>query len=111
MVYMQITKNNTIEAMKLYTVDQPIPNWVLAHKEDIYRDVLVQCEHKLLHPDGSNRVEVALLKTEAGITKFIIKDIVGILDSLERSMLYFADVEQYDLAARSRDCIENWKNK
>ena len=32
-------------------------------------------------------------------------------DSLERSMLYFADVEQYDLAARSRDCIENWKNK
>lgn len=109
MVYMQITQNTQLDAMKLYTVDKPIPNWVLEHKEDIYRDVLIQCEQKLLNLDGINRVEVALLKTEAGITKFIIKDMPGILDSLERSMLYFADVEQYELAARSRDCIENWK--
>lgn len=109
MVYIEVTQNTQLNAMKLYTVDKPIPNWVHEHKEDIYRDVLIQCEEKLLNPDGINRVEVALLKTEAGITKFIIKDVVGILDSLERSMLYFAEVEQYNLAARSRDCIKNWK--
>lgn len=106
---MQTRQNTQLDAMKLYTVDKPIPSWVLEHREDIYRDVLIQCEQKLLVRDGIDRVEVALLKTEAGITKFIIKDITGILDSLERSMLYFADVEQYELAARSRDCIDNWK--
>jgi len=84
--------------MKLYTVDQPIPNWVVAHRDEIYLDVLEQCEYKLKNLDGSNRVDVALLKTEAGITKFIIKDIVGIVES-----------EKYELAARARDCIKSWK--
>ena len=95
--------------MKLYTVDQPIPNWVVAHRDEIYLDVLEQCEYKLKNLDGSNRVDVALLKTEAGITKFIIKDIVGIVESLELSMFYFVELEKYELAARARDCIKSWE--
>lgn len=95
--------------MKLYSVDQPIPAWVQAHRNEIYHDVLEQCEEKLRHRDGNSRVDVALLKTDAGITKFVIKDKIGIIESLERSMNFFVEVESYELAARARDCIKAWK--
>ena len=39
--------NTQVVSMKLYTVDQPIPNWVLEHRDDIYFDVLIQCEESL----------------------------------------------------------------
>lgn len=97
--------------MKLYTVDQPIPNWVLEHRDDIYFDVLVQCEESLKIFDNDYRIEVALLRTSEGITKFVIKDKEGILESLEKAMNYFVEVEKYELAARSRDCIKGWKEK
>jgi len=95
--------------MKLYTVDQPIPNWVLEHRDDIYFDVLVQCEESLKTFNHSYRIEVALLRTTEGITKFVIKDKDGILESLEKAMIYFVEVEKYELAARARDCIQAWK--
>lgn len=95
--------------MKLYTVDRPIVDWAKSHRSEINLDVLEQCEKKLSNLDGHYRVDVALLKTEGGITKFVIKDIPGIIQSLTIAMNYFVEVEEYLLAARARDCITSWK--
>lgn len=103
--------NNQITLMKLYTVDQPIPNWVLEHRDDIYFDVLIQCEESLKTFENSYRIEVALLRTTEGITKFVIKDKEGIFESLDKAMNYFVEVEKYELAARARDCNKDWKEK
>jgi hypothetical protein len=95
--------------MKMYTIDAPVQNWIKDHKDDIYVDILDQCELKLKEYNGDYRIDVALLKTEAGITKFVIKDLEGIFDSLNRAMTYFVETEKYELAARIRDCITAWK--
>ena len=103
--------NTQVVSMKLYTVDQPIPNWVLEHRDDIYFDVLIQCEESLKTFENNYRIEVALLRTTEGITKFVIKDKQGIFESLDKAMNYFVEVEKYELAARTRDCIKDWKEK
>ena len=95
--------------MKMYTLDKPMPDWLLEHRDEIYVDVLGSCEKKLLHLDEGAGVEIAFLKTPKGITRFIIKNQEGIIDSLERCMAYFVETEKYELAARSRDCIKSWK--
>jgi len=95
--------------MKIYTVDKPMLEWITEHREEMYREVLLQCEDKLLYYDGDTYVNIALLKTDAGITKFVIKNYDGIIESLERAMFHFAEMEHYELAARARDCINGWK--
>ena len=97
--------------MKLYIVDQPVPNWIFEHRDDIYYDVLIQCEESLKTFTFDYRIEVALLRTTVGITKFVIKNKEGILESLNKAMDYFVEVEKYELAARTRDCIKSWKEK
>jgi len=93
----------------MYTVDAPIQSWVADHQNEIFSDILSQCEAKLNDNDGTYRIDVALLKTENGVTKFIIKDAPGVIESLERAMNYFAESERYESAARARDCIKAWK--
>jgi excinuclease UvrABC nuclease subunit len=95
--------------MKTYTLDSPVQAWIEDHRDEIFIDILSQCEAKLLHNNGDHRIDVALLRTEAGVTKFIIKDLDGVYESLERAMNYFVESEKYELAARSRDCIKSWK--
>jgi hypothetical protein len=96
--------------MKFYTLDKPVPNWLLEHRDEIYTDVLEQCEAKLRTGVSDCMIDIALLKTSTGITRFVIKDHSGIIESLTRCMNYFADTEKYELAARTRDCIKDWKN-
>jgi hypothetical protein len=96
--------------MKLYTLDQPIPNWISQHRSEIYEDILVECEKELKSPETSTQIDVALLKTTKGVTKFIIRDHNGIIESLEKTLDYFVEVERYELAARARDCIKAWKD-
>ena len=103
--------NTQVTPMKLYTINQPIPNWVLEHRDDIYYDVLVQCEESLKTFENNYLIEVALLRTTEGITKFVIKDKEGIYESLDKAMNYFVEIEKYELAARARDCIKDWKEK
>ncbi len=95
--------------MKLYTVDKPIPNWLLEHRDEIYTDVLIECEDKLDAKETDGKVDIALLKTSSGITRFIIKNRNGVIESLERCLAYFVEVEKYEMAARARDCIKGWK--
>lgn len=95
--------------MKLYTVDKPIPEWVQDHRDEIYNDVLVECENKLKNIDNHYSVDVAVLKTSTGVTKFVLKCIDVIVESLERAMEYFIEIEGYELAARARDCIKAFK--
>lgn len=95
--------------MKMYTVDMPVQSWIVDHCDEIYTDILTNCEGTLKSTKVSTPVDVALLKTQAGITKFVIKDIEGVQDSLERAMSYFVEVEKYEEAARTRDCMNAWK--
>jgi len=95
--------------MKMYTVDSPVQTWVEDHRDEIFVDILTQCEAKLLDNNGVYRIDVALLRTQSGVTKFIIKDIDGVHESLERAMSYFVESEKYEFAARTRDCIKDWK--
>lgn len=95
--------------MKFYTLDKPVPSWLLEHRDEIYTDVLEECEAKIRIGDVDCVIDIALLKTSTGITRFVIRNHAGIIESLTRCMNYFVDTEKYELAARTRDCIVNWK--
>lgn len=96
--------------MKFYTLDQSIPSWILEHRCEIYQDILEQCEEELKKPNTVKKIDVALLRTKSGVTKFVIKDYAGIIESLKKAMNYFVEVEKYEFAARARDCIKGWED-
>ena len=95
--------------MKVIEVQEPLQDWLDKNGYNLHVSVLEACEESLVH--DSHSIDVVILKTKNGITKFIIKNPSSAIHSLELAMNNFVEVEDYELAARARDCIISWKEK
>jgi 2-hydroxy-3-keto-5-methylthiopentenyl-1-phosphate phosphatase len=98
--------------MKIYTVKNcDLKDWLLLNKDNIHYDVLKECEEAVkdntqIH-HGIN-IKIAYIKSAGGNLIFSISGITQVIDSLNKSMNYFAEVEKYEYAIRARDCMEKW---
>lgn len=84
-------------------------DWASRNSDLIHREILEACERDL--EKNTTVVEVVLLKTSLGITKFVLDGKKKILNSLQLALESFVEREEYEAAARVRDCKQNWEKK
>jgi hypothetical protein len=94
---------------KIIEVKGSVQEWVERNSMQIHMEVLDACERGL--ESNENEVDVIILKTNKGITKFVLNTPGKITRALELSLESFVKTEEYELAARARDCIFGWNEK
>jgi hypothetical protein len=94
---------------KVFKVTGSIQEWASTHSFEIHKEILNACEINVAQ--NYFFVEVILIKTKKGVTRFILEGKEKIIKSLNLSLEYFVMKEEYELAARTRDCITSWKEK
>jgi len=94
-----------------YRTDASIVDWIDEHNDTIHNNVLESCESYLISESTELPIDIIRVKTHQGIITFSVSDLKAGISALEKSMNYFAEIEQYELAARARDCISAFKLK
>jgi hypothetical protein len=94
---------------KIIEVKGSVQEWVEQHSAQIHLEVLESCEEGLRN--NEKEIDVVILKTDKGITKFVLNTPGKITRALNLSMMNFVGTEEYELAARARDCISGWNLK
>lgn len=94
---------------KTYIVENSIKEWLKLHKDDLYDDILEACEEGLQHDE--NRITVAMIRTLHGATVFRLPAIDVIKESLHKCEMHYVETEEYEFAARARDCSIMWSNR
>lgn len=94
---------------KIIEVKGSVQEWVERNSAQIHIEVLEACERSLEKEE--EEVEVVILKTQKGITRFVLNTPGKIVRALTLSQDSFVNQEEYELAARARDCISEWKSK
>jgi len=91
---------------KLYVIEESVRDWMINNAENVYKDLLESCEktHKKLP------FEVLQIQTITGITTFRIVKEKDVINILKKCMDFFVRVEDYEKAARARDCIKLWES-
>ena len=98
--------------MKRYAVQNcDLKDWLLLNKDNIHYDVLKECEEAVkdsiqIHRDVN--IKIAYIESSSGNFIFSVSGINQVIDSLNKSMNYFAAIENYEHAIRARDCMEKW---
>lgn len=94
---------------KIIEVTGSVQEWVERNSAQIHNEVLMTCERGLAQ--NEKEVDVVILKTHKGITRFVLNTPGKIVRALNLSLESFVKDEEYELAARARDCISGWKEK
>jgi hypothetical protein len=94
---------------KTYNVKDDIAKWLKDNHGILFNDILDACEEGLLN--GDDHVHVATIKSSYGVTLLNLPSIETILESLHKSEMNFVAVEDYERAARSRDCSVAWSER
>lgn len=94
---------------KIIEVKGSVQEWVERNSAQIHMEVLESCENGLVN--NEKEVDVVILKTHKGITRFVLNTPDKIVRALTLSLESFVKNEEYELAARARDCISAWKEK
>jgi len=94
---------------KTYVIEEDVRVWVRKHREELFNDILDACEEGL--SDIDDRVMVAVLQTMSGVTIMSLHNPKEIINSLEKCERDFVRREDYERAARARDCSLAWKNR
>ena len=94
---------------KTYNVKDDIAKWLKDNHGILFNDILDACEEGLLNED--DHVHVATIKSSYGVTLLNLPNIDNILESLHKSEMNFVSIEDYERAARSRDCSVAWSER
>ena len=94
---------------KTYIIEDDVKKWVKEHREELFNDILEACEDGLL--EETDRVMIAILQTISGVTVMSLHNPGEIVNSLNKCERDFVRREDYERAARTRDCILEWKNR
>ena len=95
--------------MKTYKIEKNISDWVSENKTNIYYDILEECEKEA--DSDKTSVTIAMIKSLYGVTYFSLPTPEKVQESLNKCIAHFVEPEEYELAARARDCGLTWMNK
>jgi hypothetical protein len=91
--------------MKEYVIEGSLKDWMVDNAEEIFVNVLESCERG----PGNESIEIMRLITITGITSFKIGNRDAAINSLNKCEKYFVKIEDYEKAARCRDCSKLWQ--
>lgn len=94
---------------KTYNVKDDVAKWLKDNHGILFNDILDACEEGLL--DEDDHVHVATIKSSYGVTLLNLPNVDTILESLHKSEMNFVSIEDYERAARSRDCSVAWSER
>lgn len=94
---------------KIVEIISPVQEWMDENGDKIHQEILRSCEIGL--SQGKTFVYVMGLKTTEGIVQLTIDGPKSIVHSLKLSLKSFIENEEYELAARTRDCLSSWEEK
>lgn len=94
---------------KVYEITGQVMPWLEDHREQICIDILEGAERA--QRKGEEDVQVFSLRTTHGITHCCLQDAAAIAASLLKVEGAFVQQENYECAARARDCGVYWKSQ
>lgn len=97
-----------MRALPIVKIKNLPQNWILENQDRTFLWLLEACEYHL-EENNSNVIKMMVIENENGSTTFQINGYHNLLKSLGKAMDYFAEVENYELATRARDCLNKWK--
>jgi hypothetical protein len=95
--------------LKTIEIHGSVRDWFYKNENLIRYEILNQCEKTL--KENKNIVDVIIIKTHHGTTKFHLNSLEKIINSLNIALENFIINEEYEYAARTRDCIIEWKKR
>ncbi len=94
--------------IKNYNVIGSVNEWLKVNKEKLYDDILdaaeigaISCQHN---------ITICVIRTVTGVTEYVLKTPIEVIASLRKAEIHFVENEEYENAARARDCIKLWKD-
>jgi hypothetical protein len=94
---------------KTYQITGSFQDWMATHRYVIYEDILNNCEEGL--QEGSTQVLVANIMGLNGSMLFTLPTPTSIVESLAKCEKAFVLSEDYEKAARARDCGLEWSQR
>jgi len=94
---------------KTYNVKDDVAKWLKDNHGILFNDILDACEEGLYNED--DHIHVATIKSSYGVTLLNLPNVDTILESLHKSEMNFVSIEDYERAARSRDCSVAWSER
>ena len=95
--------------MKSYLIEENIKDWIKSNGDQLFIDILEACEDGL--NSKADEILVASIKTMYGVTLFKLPDMDSIVESLRKCENNFVGLEDYEKAARARDCGNSWNDR
>jgi len=92
--------------IKEYIVEGSIKEWMLDNAEEIFVNVLEACEKNL----GTSEFVIMKIRTITGVTLFKVSNKTSVANALHKCEKFFVRVEDYEKAARCRDCSKLWES-
>lgn len=95
--------------MKTYIVESDVQTWLLEHRDKLFDDILEACENGLI--DNEDKIFVATIRTMYGVTIFNLPSSDEVVASLRKCENSYVSREEYEKAARARDCGRSWEER
>lgn len=95
--------------MKTYIVESDVHAWLHDHRDELFDDILEACENGL--DEESEKIIVATIRTMYGVTIFNLPSPSEVVESLKKCENSYVMREEYEKAARARDCGRSWEDR
>lgn len=94
---------------RTYNINSGVKEWLKAHADDLYDDVLQAAE--LFSYTNQEGVTVCTIRSITGVTNYVLTDPNRVVESLQKAEMHYVELEEYEKASRARDCGNLWKAK
>ncbi len=99
-------------SLKTFRINtQNVRDWLEDNHIVLHEQVLYACENALTEDVEDPFPVVCIINKEAEMTFYLSNRPEDRIDNLQNAIKNFVEVEEYELAARARDCVEEWKKR
>jgi hypothetical protein len=92
--------------MKIYNTEGTLKEWFTEHQFILFDDILKACEEGLY--EENEDIIVATIHTVYGVTVLALPMFDDIITSLQKCEAAYVAAEEFEKAARARDCQNDW---
>jgi hypothetical protein len=95
--------------LQLNSIDE-VQDWLIENRQTIHLDILEACEKAPKTDKGKVHIQAACINgvSDCVIIEMGSKDEVVL--SLNKCLSYYVLTENYEMAIRTRDCLEEWNS-